>query len=132
MAGWTQALGNPEGILTVYGGDVPELVAVSVHELTIERDGPSLTVTFDLPSYPADPPAKWVRGRFNVVQVRLRLFGLTDLEVSGFSTDPVVDIGLTAGDPVHLAIRSTELTVTASAAFADLAGFSAYQRSDTR
>ncbi|MBM2617497.1 hypothetical protein JIG36_18230 [Actinoplanes sp. LDG1-06] len=132
MAGWTDALGNPEGLLAVFGGDPPDLAGVSVHEVTIGRDGPALTVTFDLPAYPADPPAKWVRGRFDTVQVRLRLTGVTEVELRGMSTGPVADIRLRAGDPVRLELVSPGLTVTAVAAFADVAGFSAYQRADTR
>ncbi|MGK5678848.1 Imm50 family immunity protein [Actinoplanes sp. URMC 104] len=131
MTGWTKALGNPEGLLAVYEGVPPELTGVSVHELTIGRDGPSVTVTFDLPG-PANPPAKWARAGFDTVQVRLRLFGVADLELRGISTDPVADLELTAGDPVRLEITSPDLTLRVVAAFADVAGFSAYRRGAPR
>ncbi|GAB2625327.1 hypothetical protein Aab01nite_19400 [Paractinoplanes abujensis] len=132
MTGWTQALGNPEGILAVYGGEPPELAAVHVHEVTLHRDGPSLTVTVDLPVFPARPPAKWVRERYDVVQIQLRFFGLTDVELRGFGTDPMADIVLSPGDPVRVEIVSPVLTLTASAGFVDVAGISAYQAAGSR
>ena len=132
MTGWTDSLGDPSGILAVFDGEPPELNQVSVHELTIGRDGPSVTVTFDLPSYPPEPPAKWARSGADTVQVQLRFFGVTELELQGISVDPVVDIVVGGRDPVRVEIRSPDLTLTASAGFADVARISAYQRGDTR
>ncbi len=59
------------------------------------RDGPRVTLRFDLPEFPVRPPRKWMEQEANVVQVELMLIGIQRLKLQGWSHSPVVDLSVT-------------------------------------
>ncbi|MET8690180.1 Imm50 family immunity protein [Streptomyces sp. NPDC004732] len=123
---WTSLVRNPEGITSVYGGAVPPLTGVRIHSVVLDRDGPQLRVRFDLCEYPEAAPKKWAAQRFNTVQVELSFGGLDDVELRGFSVDPVGDILLTGGARLSLEVMSADVQVRASAQSAYISDLSAY------
>ncbi|MDT9691001.1 Imm50 family immunity protein [Streptomyces sp. P9(2023)] len=127
---WTSLLTNPLGIENIYGGYVPELTAVHLHEINFSREGPMMALRFDMPSYPETPPKKWAVQGFNTVQVTLTFAGVQDVSLTGFTFDPVVDIAMSRGDGVRLEIHSASIRLRASADAAHMAEISAYRTVD--
>lgn len=81
---WTELAYKPEGIRAVYGGEVPDLAEVVLHDVLFHRDGPRVTLGVDLPTFPANPPQKWVFEQHNTVQIKLSFVSVHRVELSGF------------------------------------------------
>ncbi|TXS22466.1 hypothetical protein EAO71_23370 [Streptomyces sp. ms191] len=124
---WTSFLTNPVGIETIYGGHPPELAAVPLHAVDFSREGPLLTLRFDMPSYPETPPKKWSVQGFDTAQVTMALAGVRTVSLTGFTSDPVVDIVLSGGDGVAVEICSDSVQLQASAAVVYIAQISGYR-----
>lgn len=125
MTTWLDAVDDARAVRAIYGDDVPSLTAVPVHEIRLHRDGPRVTLRFDLSSYPATPPRKWAG--LNTVQVQLTLVDVLELSVEGWSNDPVADLSLTRDGDV-LTMTSTGATrCRARARAAVVDKISAYQ-----
>jgi hypothetical protein len=123
---WIDAVSNPEGLREVFQGDPPLLAGVAVHTVSVDREGPTLRLRFDLPEYPANPPAKWQRSRFNTVQVELLFGAVRELSVNGVSTNVVADIEIQNGGGVILEMNSPTMRVSARAASVTISRMSAY------
>ncbi|MCZ4515936.1 Imm50 family immunity protein [Streptomyces sp. ActVer] len=123
---WTALLENPEGIDSVFQGSPPPLEGVHIHEVGLNREGPTLRVRFDLSDYPAQAPRKWQLQGFNTVQVELLFGGLRSVEISGFSVEPVGDITLTRDETVHVVISSNETSIRAVADTVSITKTAAY------
>ncbi|MFD8012315.1 Imm50 family immunity protein [Streptomyces sp. NPDC058955] len=123
---WTSLLADPKGIEGVYGGDVPDLRGVSLHDIELSREGPALNLRFDMPSFPRRPPTKWTTQGFNTVQVTLSLTGLGTISFNGFTSNPLADISLHPQDGITLEISSTAVQLRATADMAYIRRLSAY------
>ena len=88
---WTQLLLDAMPISAVLK-QTPSLEHVRLHEIVLQQDGPDVLLRLDLREYPANPPQKWVAGQFNTVQLTLRLGEVTDVRLSGWSRDNIVDV----------------------------------------
>lgn len=95
---WTQYVSEATGLAAVYSGTVPALERLNLHEVCLQRDGPSVLLRFDLNKFPVSPPKKWVSQGFNTVQISLRLLGVEDIRLSGWSSNCFIDINLTKID----------------------------------
>ncbi|MCP1621433.1 Imm50 family immunity protein [Pseudomonas nitroreducens] len=89
MNNWLECLMSDKEIKAVYGEDIPDLKGLSFHEVAISRDGPKVSIRFDLGDFPSDPPKKWVANGFNCVQIVLAFSGVTDFEMKGWGLDNV-------------------------------------------
>jgi Immunity protein 50 len=92
MPDWTDLLEDPRGIRAIFGDTCPSLDRVELHDIVLGRDGPTVTLRFDLPEFPLDPPTKWRHAGFNRVQVRLLAIGVRELNVSGLATEMVLNL----------------------------------------
>ncbi|WP_367136266.1 MULTISPECIES: Imm50 family immunity protein [Streptomyces] len=124
---WVELLSNPAGITSVYGGTVPPLEGVHIHEVTLSREGPLLKVRLDLPEYPAKAPKKWMTQGCDTVQIEISLGGVRDVTVFGFGTDPIADIILTRTDSIKVEVVSSQVRIQATADSAFVSSISAYQ-----
>jgi hypothetical protein len=131
---WLALVDGGRAIEAVFGAEAPALDGVSMHELALHRDGPSLTLRFDLARFPAAPPAKWRAQEANTAQVRLVLFGLGSVSIEGFTTTVIGDLALTAraAGGVELDFRAPGCRVKATATWARIGAVTAYQRADQR
>ena len=128
MATWLDLLEDDRGLSAIYGDEVPSLTCVALHEISLHRDGPRVTLRFDLPEYPVHPPEKWLVNEFNVVQVQLMLIGVEDVSLQGLTRDPRVDLTLERdGQVIKTATQSgsTRLDIRAYAAM--ITSISAYR-----
>lgn len=124
---WTDHVYRTTGLVKVYGGEVPPLRGAHLHSVDLHRDGPTLSLRFNLADYPADPPRKWAAQGFNRVQVELAATGIGSCSLDGFGTDPVVDIDLERGDGgLVVSVDSDDVRVRAVGESAYLASMSAY------
>lgn len=123
---WHSILMNPASLLAIYGGPPPPLDQTSIHEVNVHRDGPCLTLRFDLPQFPNRPPSKWAARGFNTVQVKLSFFGLQELQLEGFSTNVMASIDLRKEDLVTVDATSPTFQLKATALSVDVVDISAY------
>ena len=99
-----QTVTNPEAIERVFG-DSPSLENVSIHEIGLHRDGPRVTLRFDVPEYPKNPPAKWKAQGFNRVQITLACLATRGVRCDGWSTSNKASIVLSRDDAGKLLVR---------------------------
>lgn len=130
MGHWFELLVNSQAVRSIYKDEAPSLKGVDVHSLLLHRDGPKLSIKFNLNDYPSKPPRKWDVQGFNTVQVVLSLLDLRSVSISGW-VDTVyladLDIGFRDG-LVTLIVDSDGLKLTAEASFLDLESISAYAK----
>jgi hypothetical protein len=86
---WIKLLDNSHFLETLFPNAPPALSCIRVHGVQFHQDGPVLLIDFDLNSYPKSPPAKWLSGEFNTVQVRLMGIDIRELTMTGWSTNNV-------------------------------------------
>lgn len=84
MSHWFELLVNSQSIKSIYGDETPSLKNVDVHSLLLHRDGPKLSMKFNLNEYPSSPPKKWNAQEFNTVQIVLSFLDLKSVEMSGW------------------------------------------------
>lgn len=129
MNRWVDMLVDSSPISAIYGQDIPSLDCVDLHEIQIHRDGPRVTIRFNLGGYPARAPAKWVSSGFNTVQLSLMAMGVKELQVEGLGTECPMNLAI-AKEGGLLRICATgefiKLNVAADALILD--GISAYRR----
>ena len=77
-------LENPQALTALFGDDF-YLGDVSLHEVVIHRDGPSLRLRFDVQTVPRIKPARWP-AEANTTQVVLHASPIEQLQVCGFTT----------------------------------------------
>lgn len=124
---WIDLLCRPYGIRAIYGEDLPTLTSVDLIELSLNHDGPTAMLRFDLAEFPRRPPKKWADQGFNVVQVQLSLGGVQHLTVAGWTTDVTIGIDVerrgdvislrTVNGPVAVAIDAQTLTLSRLSAY---------------
>lgn len=90
---WTNLIHNPEFIRQLYTAE-PNLLNTKIHEVTLHRDGPKLSIRFEITELPNNVPKKWATSAFNVVQITLEFWGITDVKIVGYGTSNVSDIFL--------------------------------------
>jgi Immunity protein 50 len=79
---WLQLTLNPKAILGYYSIG-PSLDAVTLHSLSLERDGPSAVLVLEPASFPSRPSSRWPVGS-NKCQFTLRALGLATVMVEAW------------------------------------------------
>ena len=59
--------------------DVPALTDVEINQMSLKRDGAEVSIIFELPVYPDNPPAKW--NGCNTVSVEISFFVISGFEL---------------------------------------------------
>lgn len=128
MNKWPNLLTDSKSIDRIYGNETPSLTSVDLHELIFHRDGPRISLRFDLPDYPTNPPKKWLSNGFNTTQLCLELLDVHFSELSGWTkTSYISDIDLSKEENhVKIEIKSDSFTMSAKAKFAYISNISGY------
>ncbi|MGC5054687.1 Imm50 family immunity protein [Micromonospora sp. DT48] len=124
--GWLDLVTNPQGLREIFGAETPPLVGVGLHGVEIDREGPTLRLRLDLPTYPSNPPVKWRRNGYNVVQVELLLGGVSDISIRGVSVNMLVDVDIKSDGRLALKISSPTLNMIAMATSVTVSKIDAY------
>lgn len=59
--------------------DVPALTDVEINQISLKRDGAEVSIIFELPVYPDNPPAKW--NDCNTISVEISFFVISGFEL---------------------------------------------------
>lgn len=129
MLEWIDALSNPQRVLAVYGDTMPTLENVYIHEVCVDREGPTLRMRFDLSKIPDNPPKKWRRDGLDVVQLEIAFGGVSEIMLGRFSTDPVCDLKIRKDGLVFFSGESDSVKLLGVARTATVLRVSAYANS---
>jgi hypothetical protein len=91
---WPTRVENPIFLLNIYG-HYPSLADVEVTKLLLDRDGPSVKLSFISKVLPYRPPVKWEK--FNAVFFQLRLFDMKALSIDHFASHGLSTIRMKDG-----------------------------------
>lgn len=78
-----EAIGS-EKLLSLFE-EVPSFDDVYLLDACLQEDGPQLNLRINLRAYPKAPPDVWVANKYNTVQVKIKMFGLTSIKITRFS-----------------------------------------------
>lgn len=124
---WIDALSNPQRVLAIYGAEPPTLESVHIHEVCLDRNGPTLKIRLDLSTVPARMPEKWRRDGLNVVQIQIIFGGLEKIELGRFSVEPMCDMEIRRrGAEVYFSAESDSVGLLGVAKTATVVHVSAY------
>ena len=56
---WADFLLNPTPLRSIFGDISPSLKGVDLHEIVVDRDGPRVSLRFDLKNFIERPPTIW-------------------------------------------------------------------------
>lgn len=85
---WISVIDSSQFLATLYPDGDPSLESVRLHGVTLEQNGPSFRIRFDLNDFPSSPPRKWTPGS-NRVQVTLLGVGVRQLSITGWTANNV-------------------------------------------
>ena len=84
---WLDIVAATEGLKRLFPDQPPDLSNVRLHEVTLQQDGPRVTLRLDLAEFPSNPPFKWATSRHNCVQITLVLLGIVQIHLDRWSTN---------------------------------------------
>ena len=124
---WISLLDDAQFLLSLYPDSVPSLEGAVLHEVKMLREGPVVSLRFDLPDFPANPPSNWRTQHFNVAQVTVLGIGVRRLVANGWSSDTSVSITFAAeADGVRVRALGAGIEVEAAFDHVRVDGVSAY------
>ncbi len=126
---WYELADNPRAITELYT-DVPLLQSVRLREVILDRDGPTMKFTVDLPTFPEKVPARWKLRGYKAVQMQSDLWWLRSIQLDRWSTENLVDIQIEAIADGLIAVKvtSSSCSIQATAHLFKLASVRAYLR----
>jgi Immunity protein 50 len=126
---WHMHSVNPKAIEHLYTA-VPCLDKVSVTEIKLGWDGPSLSLHALLPDFPDTPPPRWVHERYNAVALQLDFWGITNLHINGWSTQnsATIDVARLDATRLRVSMHSADFTADATCAYFRIAHVTGYTR----
>jgi|GEM_PF-5226361 len=98
---WTDLVLEATGVLKVFG-KAPSIDNVRLQEASLNWNGPSLEIRFDLADYPANPPTEWVIGQCNRVQLSLACFGLREIAIRRWGTQNQASLMIGTAGPTRV------------------------------
>lgn len=104
MTSWLDVVDNADFVGRMYGG-APSLENVEIHELTLARGGPLLTLRFDLPEFPKNAPRDWVASQYEVAQLTLMVIGVASVRLDGWSTEVRGSLSVVRHGPLDVETR---------------------------
>jgi hypothetical protein len=106
----------------------PALDAVELHSLALHRDGPTLEMVAELPTFPDRPSPRWDASA-NATQARFRFFGLREICIEGWGISNVGPLSISrVNGVVRFEFRSGSASCIGVSDWFDVAGVSAYTR----
>lgn len=99
---WIELVKGRDSLRAIFGDRQPSVDHVTMHEVTLHRDGPIATFRFDLAEFPDVPPPKWLASGDNTVQVRISFGSIEDLRVVGWSANCVGSLFVNRNASDHL------------------------------
>lgn len=104
MRSWLDIVGESDVLARLFNDGMPSLNVVEMHEIAVHRDGPALTLRFDLAEFPCNAPAAWRSEGHNTLQLTLVVSGLRSFVLSGWATEATGPLRIEP-DPVLGGVR---------------------------
>lgn len=89
---WITLVENPKAITHLYN-EVPLLRGMEVTKFILDRNGPTVKFDMDFPRFADHVPVRWEKG-CNTIRVEIDFYSATDLKLTGFSTNPILDFSM--------------------------------------
>ena len=86
---WLELTHNPLAIKHLYDS-VPPLEAMESIDMHINREGPKLKLRMNFPRFADHRPARWNKND-NTVHIELDFWTISNLEIDGFTTNPILN-----------------------------------------
>lgn len=124
---WTELLHNPQAVRSAFS-IVPSLTRCEIMEVCFHRNGPRMTIVFDIQDFPVHPPERWLRDDANTVQLKLQLFHISKVTVAQWACHNVADITLARDDSglIQFAARGETVQIVVVGRLLRLESISAY------
>jgi hypothetical protein len=126
---WLDYVPNRHVVDTLYS--VPPLLdELELFTVLLDREGPLVTLRFNLARYADTPPELWGERKYNTVQIELRCMSVRALLISGWEYTNTVSIRLRPLDDEMLAVAlSGDTTISFECSrYLDIKKISAYQK----
>lgn len=130
MEDWTRYLQNPRAIESLYS-ECPSLRDFDLFGVSLDREGPIVRVRGNLSTFPSRPSPRWPAAA-NRVQLTLALSGISELSVTGWSTENVGDLSFAEAEPggTRVVFASRDCRIECVARWIDVESVSAYVSND--
>lgn len=130
MKTWISLLTNPEKISAIFLDDLPQLLNVDLHEISLNRESSAVNLRFDLVEYPKLPPKKWKDVGYNRVQIIMSFSGVYELDLSGWSANCRLDLSLSGQNgSIKLLTSGSKVKLELASEFVSIASITAYRNS---
>ena len=127
---WWEIAENPRLVLAYYSHP-PKLRAVEVHSIRLNRDGPTLELLVEMPSFPDKPSPRWPTNA-NTAQAVLRFFDLREISLSGWGTTNVGELIIERiGGIVQFRFDGATAQLSGVAGFFDVTSVTGYVTDNT-
>ncbi|ELY3774463.1 hypothetical protein SMX71_004185 [Cronobacter dublinensis] len=128
MGSWTDVLVDKIKVSSFFKEEEPSLYNIDIHEIIFHRDGPKITLRFNLENYPSDPPKKWVLQKFNTVQLQLTALDINEVKFSGWEkTNYNLDLNISkCDDLIVISARDDVFCLYIKASYLSVSSISAY------
>jgi len=132
MNSWIDTLVDKKKVTSIFNGEEPSLYNVDIHDIVFHRDGPRISIRFNLRNYPSSPPKKWRLQKYNTVQMQLTAIDVKDVKLSGWSrTNYIVNLIVSKENGfVYIRASDGDFDLYIESSFLDISSVSAYIRSE--
>lgn len=131
MDSWIDLLVDKRKISSIFTDNEPLLCSVDLHDIMFHRDGPKITLRFNIVSYPSEPPKKWLIQKCNTVQLQLVALDVKEVKLSGWEkTNYILDIEISKKDDfIIISAQDDTFYLYIKSTFLDLSSITAYTQS---
>ncbi|WP_420909309.1 Imm50 family immunity protein [Enterobacter sichuanensis] len=128
MNSWVDLLIDKRSISSIFTDEEPSLRNVELHDVIFHRDGPKITLRFDIKSYPSQPPKKWIMQKCNVVQLQLTAIDIAEVSLFGWNkTHFSLDINISEDDGFIIILAQDDIfSLSIKSKFIDISSITAY------
>lgn len=128
MNSWIDLLIDKKSISSIFTTNEPSLAGIDLHDIVFHRDGPKITLRFNIVDYPPAPPKKWVIQKYNTVQLQLTAIDIDEVKLSGWKkSNYVLDLNISRENGfVIISAQDDVFYLYVKSAFLDISSITAY------
>ncbi|ELP5680832.1 TPA: hypothetical protein N2G32_003200 [Salmonella enterica] len=128
MNSWIDLLIDKRKISSIFNEEEPSLCNIDLHDIVFHRDGPKISLRFNIISYPSEPPKKWLMQKCNMVQLQLTAIDVKEVNLSGWEkTNYILDLNILKEDEsVIISAQDDIFHIYIKSSYLDISSISAY------
>src|ERR1041385_3257079 len=98
----------------------------------LDENGAALLIKIELPTYPDKPPLRWQHLGHTTATLKIRLIGVSELQIRGWTTHNSADIVVNrVGNSVEFRASGNGLLISANSVSADVCRIEGYHRRES-